>query len=58
MAELGTAHNNNDHLSNFVDLHAKNNQLRHLFSDLFQLSRFVSQVPAVSESFFISVSLS
>ena len=58
MAELGTIDNKNDHISDLVDWHAKNNQLKHPFSGLSKLSNLVFQVPIVSTAPLISAFLS
>lgn len=41
MAELGTTDNKSNYISDLVDRHAKNNQLKYLFSDPFKLSDYI-----------------
>lgn len=58
MAELGTADNKNDCISDLFDRQAKNDQLEHPFSGLFRLSDSVFQVSVISTSPLIFASLS
>ena len=41
MAELGTTKNKNDSISDLIDWHSKNDQLKHLFAGISKLRDFV-----------------
>ena len=56
MAKLDTIDNKNNCISDLVDRHAKNDQLKHLFFGSSKLLDLVFQVPIVSTALLIFVS--